>query len=269
MTGPSPAREAPVSARMRALDGSVELAVAEAAAMARTRPEAVTTVLAAAFETIGGKAVTPTSVRALPSATREWLLQCSASAFCPHLHWFEARCTHCGEPYDLALDLSHPIYTAPDRGEAEVTVSTSLGARRFAIPCGRHEEAYSELPPTQDVRRAFAGLCGLSREASAEAQQFDAHDLDLIDQALEAASPEIADVASTDCPSCGERTTCRIDPLRFAFTDEDEILGDVHLIAGAYGWGPEEILGLPARRRVRCADLVARDRRSGPSGRRR
>ena len=269
MTGPPPARETLVAARLRPLDGGAELAVAEAAATAQARPEAVTAVLAAVFETIGGEQVTPESVRALPAATREWLLQCSASAFIPHQRWFEARCTHCGEPYDLALDLSHPIYTVPDRVVAEVTVATSLGARRFAIPLGRHEEAYAQLPPTLDARRAFAGLCGLSPDASAEAQQFDAHDLDLIDQALEAASPEIADVASIDCPSCGNPTTCRIDPLRFAFPEEDEILADVHLIAGAYGWGPDEILGLPARRRMCCADLIARDRRSGPSGRRR
>lgn len=254
--------------RLRAPTGATELAVAEAAASAQSRPEAVTAIIAALFETIGDQPSTPEAARALSPAAREWLLQWSAARLNPDMRWFEARCAHCGEPYDIAIDLADPACRVPDRLATEVTVATSLGTRSFTVPTGAHEEQLVRRAPAGDPRRAFAAICGLAPEASDEAGAFDEHDLALIDEAMEAASPDIADSIHLACPACCEETECRIDPLRFAFTDETEILADVHLIAGDYGWPPSEILALLARHRMRLADLVARDRRAGQAGRR-
>lgn len=254
--------------RLRVLDGATELAVAEAAATSRSRPEAVTAILAALFETIDGRPASADLVRALPSGTREWLLQWSAHRLNPGTRWFEAECAHCGAPYDLALDLAHPVYRAADAALAQVTVETSLGTRSFAIPTGAHEEQLAATSTAADPRRAFAALCGLSGDAESDAAQFGEHDLQLIDEALEAASPDAADAISAVCPDCGESTESRIDPLLFAFPDESRILRDMHVIAGAYGWQPDAILKLSARHRAFHAGMITGARRSGQPGRR-
>ena len=76
---------------MRAMDGTTELAVATAAEAAQSRAEAVTAILGTLLETIGGEPASTGLARALPSATREWLLQWSAARLCPDTRWFEAR----------------------------------------------------------------------------------------------------------------------------------------------------------------------------------
>lgn len=255
--------------RLRALDGATELAVAEAAAASRSRPEAVTAIIATLFETIDGRPATAELARALPSGTREWLLQWSAHRLNPGTRWFEAACSHCGAPYDVALDLALPVYRAADGGRTEVTVETSLGTRAFAIPTGAHEEQLANGSAAGDPRRAFAALCGLSRDAIADAAQFGEHDLQLIDEALEAASPDAADAIKAVCPDCGAETESRIDPLLFAFPDESRILRDMHVIASAYGWPPDAILKLSARHRAFHVGMIAGGRRAGqPGGRR-
>jgi hypothetical protein len=249
------------------MDGATELAAAEAAAGSPTRPEAVTAVLAAMLESVDGAPATRESLRGLPSAERERLLQWVASRAHPEMRWFEALCEACGAPYDLSVDLSRPAYRGADRAVSTVTVETSLGTRRFAVPTGEHEERFARLPGG-DPRRGFAGLCGLSGDAAAEALMFGEHDLDLIDESLEAASPDIADSVSVVCPGCGTETWSRIDPLQFAFPREGDVLREIHLIARAYGWPLQDILSLKARQRAICADMIDGDRRAAAGNRR-
>lgn len=263
MTGTVPLAEPFPMPRMHAMDGAAELAVATATEAARSRAEAVTAILGTLLETIGNEPASTMLARGLPCATREWLLQWSAAHLCPQIRWFEASCSHCGEPFDLSIDLSHPVCRAPSRPAGDVSVETSIGTRRFSIPTGEHEEQAARLPAQADPRRSFARLCGLAETAADDAEQFDEHDLTLIDEALEAASPDIADEIVTACPSCGEQTSSRIDPLGFAFPREGDILREIHLIATAYGWLPPDILALPARHRAWYAGTIARERRAG------
>lgn len=255
-------------AALRPLAGLTELAVAEAVSRPARRPEKVTRVLSSVYETIAGKPATLNAVRGLPCGTREWLLQRAAHHFCPDLTWFEAACQHCGHPYDLSLNLAEAAQRQPDNCRSMIEVETSLGARTFLVPNGAHEEAFAQRDPGEDPRRAFSALCGQSEKAEEEALQFDDHDLALIDEALEAASPDIADEAQTICPSCGLETTARIDPLLFAFPREDSVLQDTHIIATAYGWPHDQILDLSVRHRSILAAMIARDshRTKGPAG---
>ncbi len=255
------------NAVMRPMAGLTELEVAEAAAHPGTRPERVTAVLNAVYERIADSPVTPELVRHLPCGTREWLLQRAAHFFNPDLTWFEATCAHCGEPYDLSLRLVDTGLQYTADGRPDVEVETSLGRRSFQLPNGEHEEEFARRGEGEEPRRAFAALCGRAENAAAEAMQFDGHDLDLIDQALEAASPDVADEVITNCPCCGSETTASIDPLRFAFPDEGPILEESHALASAYGWTHEDILSLSARHRSHYAALIIRDRRGARTAR--
>lgn len=255
---------------LRQMAGSTELAVAEAVSRPTGRPETVTRVLSTVYETIAGEPATLDSVRGLPCGTREWLLQRAAHHFCPDVTWFEAACQHCGLPYDLSLNLAEAAQRRPDKSRSSIEVETSLGTRTFLVPNGAHEEAFSRCDSGEDPRRAFSALCGQSEKAEEEALQFDDNDLLLIDEALEAASPDIADEVQTICPSCDQETTARIDPILFAFPREDNILQDTHIIATAYGWSHHQILDLSVRHRSILAAMIARDSRrvKDPAGRR-
>lgn len=248
-------------AEMRSMAGRTELAVAEAAARPGHRPEKVSWVLHAAYATIDGQPVSLDLVRSLPSGSREWLLQQAAHQFCPDLRWFEATCRHCGHVYDLSLMLADAARYQPDRWRPEIEVHTSLGRRTFAIPNGAHEEAHARMGRGSDPRRSFAALCGLSDRAREESMQFDERDLTLIDEALEAASPDVSDVTRTECPTCGLENSARIDPLLFAFPRERGILHEIHLIASGYGWWHDEILELSSRHRSFYAAMIERQRR--------
>lgn len=248
-------------AELRSMAGKTELAVAEAVARPGHRPEKVSWVLNAVYETIAGQPVTLDVVRLLPSGIREWLLQQAAQYFCPDLSWFEAHCNHCGHPYDLSLKLVDAARYQPAIGRLEIELETSLGTRSFLIPNGAHEEAYARAGHVADPRRSFAALCGLSDQAEEDAAQFDDHDLVLIDEALEAASPDVADVTQAICPACGLQTSARIDPLLFAFPKEGSILQETHLIASVYGWPHDQILDLNVRHRSFYAAMIVRDHR--------
>ncbi len=249
------------NAQMKPMAGRTELDVAEAAARPGHRPEKVSWILHAVYETIDGQPATMDLVRALPSGTREWLLQQAAHRFSPGLTWFEASCRNCGQAYDLSLLLADAARHQPEGWQTEIEVHTSLGKRSFAIPNGAHEEAYARMGRRSDPRRSFAALCGLSNRSREESARFDEHDLTLIDEALEAASPDVSDIIRATCPTCGLETSARIDPLLFAFPQEGNILHEIHLIASGYGWRHDEILELSSRHRSFYAKMITRQHR--------
>ncbi|MBS9405394.1 hypothetical protein KG088_17440 [Halomonas sp. TRM85114] len=246
--------------RYRALDGHAELAVAEAAGSAGSRPARVTTILAALYAGFGEASADQGAARRVSAAGREWLLQRAALRFRGQWEWYEAPCDACGARFDLRLSLTDIPRTGAGSGFPVAEVSTSLGRRRFEAPNGGHEEALASMRDDEDPRRVFAALCGLSEAAEAEAIRFDLHDLARIDAALEAVSPDVADSVEAFCPDCGSACQARIDPLTFAFPLVETLLREVHVIASAYCWTEPEILDLPVARRRAYAELIRAER---------
>lgn len=247
-------------ASCRALDGGLEMSVADSLRRPRTRPERVTAVLVAVYECIADKAVDAGLVRSLAIATREWLLQRVADRFAPEQRWFQSRCRHCGDVFDIAFDIADAGKKPAAASFPVAAVATSLGTHRFEAPNGFHEEAVANQPAAADPRRLLAGLCCLTMDGAAAGERFSDDDIDRIDVALETISPEIAAEVQTVCPACGARTEANIEPLDYAFPDLADLLLEAHLLAGAYHWSETQILALPAWRRSSYADLVLRDR---------
>ena len=249
----------------RLLDGHAQLAVAEAAGGDAPRPVKVTEIIAASFVLSEGSATRPIDLdtaRHITAAGREWLLQRTALQFYDCPEWFEAPCTACGARFDLKLSVGDIPRTGPGSGFPVAEVQTGLGKRYFESPNGAHEEAIA-LNPDRDPRRLIAAQCGLSEDAKAEASQFTDTELDAIETALEAISPDIADGVVVTCPECGCAADTRIDPLAFAFPRPVDVLQEVHLVARAYHWSENAILNLPLTRRHAYAELIARDSRTG------
>lgn len=254
--------EAFPEATLRPMTGEVELAIAAAAARPGVRPERVTAVLAAAYDTFAGSPAGPESARRLSSGAREWLTQRVALAFHPDLEWFEADCEACGETYDIDMALARAPRKPAGAGFPVAEIATSLGPRQFESPSGWHEEE-AATRTGDDPARVFVALTGLADDAEAEAAQFTEGDLVRIEAALDAISPDVADRVVAACPACGAETTARIEPLRFTLPSVAGVLGEAHLLAGAYHWPESEILALPPARRRHYAALIRNTGRGG------
>ena len=242
----------------RPVDGLVEIRVAEAAEARVARPQRVTAIIAAMCERLAGEPTDEEQARRVSAAGREWLLQRAGLEFFRGSTWFDAPCTECGERFDFELPLATVPRQLAGKGFPEVEVSTSLGLRRFEAPNGHHEEAMA-TQVDGDPRRVFATLCNLADEAPTDRERFIDEDLDRIDAALEAISPDIADGVDVVCPDCTKPNRIRIDPLTFAFPRSEMILQEVHVIAGAYRWAEAEILALPSERRRAYVALIRGD----------
>jgi hypothetical protein len=239
----------------RALTGEVEFSVAEAMAGGRSRPQQVTGVLSAVFARIGSLPADATTLRALGSGVREWLLQQAALRFWRGTGWFEASCVHCGILFDAEAELREAPRGSAGAGYPVIEVETGLGPRRFEAPNGRHEETLARMKGAPGLRDMLA-LCGLADSARDDAARFSEGDMARIADRFDAICPDVADELTLTCPSCGAATQARLDPLTFAFPTRKALLAEVHQIARAYHWRESEILALPATRRRAYAAMI-------------
>jgi hypothetical protein len=242
----------------RPATGAVELALAEALETGRTRPARVTGVIVAALERIGAEPASVEVAWALATGTRERLLQLIAARRRPAPDWREAVCEHCGQRYDVEVDLEALPIKPPDGPFPVVELDTSGGRRRFEVPNGYHEEVLAARGAVgESAARMLLTLASLDDDASEAVGGFTPRDLAAIDEALERASPEAVEMLDSICPSCGAPTRARIDPLFGLFPRTDGVLDEVHALAAAYGWSEGEILALPEGRRRRYLERVA------------
>ena len=243
------------SHRPHVMTGLVELNVASAVSPRLSRPHQVSGVLSTVFDQIGGGTADLALIRRLASGAREWLLQRAAALFWKESDWFQSTCASCQTAYDLPLTLAAAPRKAASVGFPVVKLRTSLGERAFESPNGLHEEALSQLD-SGDPKRALVAECGLGRNPKADALAFTETDLEAIEAALDAASPDIADEVSTICPVCKTPAVARIDPLEFAFPRVQNLLAEVHALAATYHWSEDAILALPSHRRRAYASLI-------------
>lgn len=157
-------------------------------------------------------------------------------------------CGSCGEPFDLDFSLPDLVKSAG--------AQTSPLPGGVRLPTGADELAVMGL--TADRAEAvLVERCvgeGADRMAALAAIEPSGR---LVDIELDAA-----------CPECGERQPVTFDVQTYLLTtltqDRARLVGEVHLLASAYGWHLAEILSLPRSDRRRYAALVDADRaRSG------
>jgi len=89
-------------------------------------------------------------------------------------------------------------------------------------------------------------------------------DLDRLAEAWEVLDPAGSLLVDLCCASCGHGIAAEADPADFVARDldglVDELMRDVDVIAGGYGWSEESILALPAARRRRYVELISETR---------
>ncbi|WP_055473053.1 T4 family baseplate hub assembly chaperone [Streptomyces pathocidini] len=207
------------------------------------------------------------------------------------------ECGACGEAMEFDLDARElGVRTVPSEGplrvtEGEWTVEFRLPtAADLAAVAAATDEPAADKPlalgpsaleplahepsvlgsasPADDARRRLVARCTLSAVRAGKPVPAQALGelpepvLRRLAEAAEQADPTAEVTLDVRCPDCGKATPAELDITTYLWTELDawarDLLLDVHLLAGAYGWSEPEVLALsPLRRRYYlelCAD---------------
>lgn len=234
----------------RAVDGALEVALAEAA-LETNVPRAVTSALAAALADVGGVPATDGVVRNLAVGDRQFLMRQLSAHIGRNLVWLTAACGACDESFDFQVSQAElPVKEAGDGFPF-----AAAGRLRVRVPTGADQEAITDIA---DDARAFRALFARCRVEGPENPADD--EIAAAEAALEAASPEVTLAALVRCPACDASNQIYVDPYLGIRSTSDELFEEIHRIAASYHWGEAEILALPRARRQLYLRLIDRSR---------
>ncbi len=170
-------------------------------------------------------------------------------------------CEACGEPLELELAVDDLLaLQAPEA--AEVVLERGGYALRLRLPRGADLRAAAEAPPG-----SAAGVLLDRCVVQAEHDGATVAPADLPREVVEAAGEALADAdpladlrLALDCVACGHAWQAPFDTAGFLWAELDawagRVLGEVHRLAGAYGWAERDILALSPGRRARYLEMV-------------
>lgn len=182
------------------------------------------------------------------------LLRLREASFGAHIRC-HVDCEHCRQRLQLTLDAQKLLQsTSPVEGAAP---GVDVAGLRVRTPTLRDMAVVANEP---DARRAALQLLELCTTQGDPAGLSEAA-LREVEDALEAADPT-ADLAfDIHCEACGLLSTAQLDAGELLWDEISAraraLLGEVHLLARAYGWTESEILALSPARRASYLLMVA------------
>lgn len=167
-----------------------------------------------------------------------------------------APCDACGERLEAEVSLPALLGALPSAAVDPAPVRLRGYEVRLRLPTG---DDLTDLPG--DVEAAARELLArvvltVSRGGEdVELGSLPPGVLRAADEALAAADPAADLELAVDCPDCGAQATVVLDPVELLWDEVDawawRMLGEVHALAGAYGWSEADVLALtPARRQA-------------------
>jgi hypothetical protein len=175
--------------------------------------------------------------------------------------WFGKRirahvdCEHCRGRLELSVSVDDLLRTA-----APVARDVEAAGVRCRLPCLRDLAAVAGERDAARAARQLLERCLLDADSGA-ASALSEIAFREVEDALEAADPN-ADLAfDLCCEACGRTGMAQLDAGAVLWDEIDAraraLLGEVHLLAAAYGWTEREILALGAERRASYLSMVA------------
>ena len=188
------------------------------------------------------------------------------------------ECAACGAKYDLAFELSTLQRQLHDGMEAVRVVGARAvedgQGQRFDLPSLDDEEAAAMSGLIAGGRQLGAVIAGSGKvdadrklepgqdadnDNDADAQP--RADLDALGARLDVLAPLLDVDLDTRCVECGTAHVARFDIQSFVLQrlldERPSVLGDVHALAGGYGWSLQDIVGLPRSLRRSLVQRVA------------
>ncbi|MCP5060072.1 MAG: hypothetical protein GY937_25500 [bacterium] len=166
-----------------------------------------------------------------------------------------ATCAGCAEQFDLGFALTalvDKVQFAPLKREVRLEDGTQL-----RVPTGEDEQAVASLPLASAAQVLLRRCIVEPGEGRGDV------DLAAAARALEEAAPVLDLEADARCPECGGDNSVHVSVqdllLGALFRERSGLLGEVHMLARAYGWGLADILGLPRVDRRAFVALLERE----------
>jgi hypothetical protein len=164
------------------------------------------------------------------------------------------NCERCGERLELRLFSSELL-----QPEAEGPPEVAVAGLRVRAPCLRDLAAAAQEFDADRAARQLLARCTLNADGDVAA--LPAGTLRDIEDVLEAIDPNADLALAVHCEVCGHCGTAQLDAGVLLWDEIDAraraLLGEVHLLARAYGWTEAEILSLGAARRATYLAMAA------------
>ncbi|HEU0300953.1 MAG TPA: hypothetical protein VFR37_15935 [Longimicrobium sp.] len=185
------------------------------------------------------------------------LLALFCAAFGPRLRGY-ADCPRCGERLEFDLDGRGLLVQQPPAQPAPRTVLLASGAA-FRLPTSRDLAAVLDAPDPDAAARRLAALCRVEGEEAAPADLDDGV-LAELEARLAEADPQADVELAFDCGGCGRPWRAPFDAAAWVWEEVEaratRLLGEVHVLARAYGWAERDILALGDARRAAYLELA-------------
>jgi hypothetical protein len=207
----------------------------------------------------------PEELARLPIGERDTrLLELRESTFGPELNSFSS-CPACGEKLELAVNASE--LRAGHEGEQPTDMKLAVDEYEvsFRLPNSFDLMAAAGAGEAERGRALILGRCVSSALCGGE--EVSAGELpESVVEAIAARMGELdpqADIRlALKCPVCGNQYSATFDIESFFWAEinawASRLLGEVHVLASAYGWREADILNMSALRRQCYLNLVSR-----------
>lgn len=186
-------------------------------------------------------------------SVNDGLLRLRCAMFGPRVEACIA-CDHCGEMMEVALDIADML---GDAGRATAPPDHAIEGFRFRPPDSRDLAAIAGETDVDAAADRLLERCCIARPAEGAAP---ASVRESAEDWMEAADP-LSDLRlHVTCDACGHAWSAELDPGVLLWDEVQrgarEVLGQVHRLAGAYGWTEAEILALSPQRRSAYLAMV-------------
>jgi hypothetical protein len=171
-------------------------------------------------------------------------------------------CGACGQNMEATLDLDSfaaPL-EPPDKDDRLVNIKGR--SLRIRAPKVKDVKEISGAADRSSIVKGLLASCVRTANGTAlDPELLDAEEISQIGDCMAQLDSSADIVVALTCPHCGATAQWSFDIAHVLFREFDhfarQLLGDIHLIAAAYGWPESEILSISAARRRAYLDLIA------------
>lgn len=192
----------------------------------------------------------------LPVAERDFLLAKVYISTYGDLIESTLTCQTCNKLFDLSFSLNNLVDTIWAEKEEFIKWNNGDGTFNteedisFRLPTG-DDELVIQHQPSEEAKNNLAQRCSKS---------FKQIQSEKIEQAISMVAPLIESDLATICPECGLKQTVFFNMqsylLNTILNERNLIYREIHLIATAYRWSKNDILGLPRSMRKSFVQMI-------------
>ncbi len=235
--------------RFKKVTGALEMALVESVDEMQLECVHITDTLCVCLDTLGPHEATRTSIEQLCTGDRRFLMYRLAAHIDDQPIWLTARCAECKQQFDVSYYASQlPVQSGCD-DYPWIDVDTSAGPVRLRLPTGVDQKHIGDIDDEKAAIRALIEQLIEDGTDAVDADAFTDADVAAIENAVEAASPEIATDLLVACPDCELEQKVAVQAPTVSAAVHQRLLGEVHSLAQHYHWDEQAILSLPRNRR--------------------